>query len=132
MIVLDNSAAVELLLSLPAGADVRGQLDAAQWQIAAPQQLILEVRQVLRRRVAAGLSTIADADEALHLLDVLGVHFFDHESVAERVWQLRENLTAYDAAYVALAEAIGVPLVTTDSRLASAPGNNAEILLVGS
>jgi predicted nucleic acid-binding protein len=57
----------------------------------------------------------------------LDIHRYEHEPLLPRIWELRENLTAYDAAYVALAEALGAPLVTFDSRLAAAPGVAAAV-----
>ncbi|QIK62134.1 type II toxin-antitoxin system VapC family toxin [Leucobacter viscericola] len=130
MIVLDASAAVELLLALPLSRRVQDRLDQGHWQLAAPQLLVVEILQVLRRRVAAGSTSLSDAEEALELLQELGIRYFDHQVLAERVWQLRGNLSAYDASYVALAEALGWQLVTTDARLANAPGHSASVLLV--
>lgn len=130
MIVLDTSAALELLLSLPLAGKVQQHLDVADWQIAAPQLLIVEVLQVLRRRTAAGLTSTDDANEALELLRDLNIHYFDHDLLADRVWELRENLTAYDASYVALAEMLNADLITADAKMASAPGNRAGILLI--
>lgn len=130
MIVLDASAALELLLGLPLSPAVQRRLEEADWHVCAPQLLVVEVLQVLRRRVAAGLTSSDAADEARSLLGDLGVRYFEHELLAERIWALRDNLTAYDAAYVALAEAVGAPLLTTDARLAHAPGNDARIVLL--
>lgn len=130
MIVLDTSAAVELLLSLPLSKKVHRTLDDAEWNIASPQILTLEVLQVMRRRVAAGITPIGVAEEGRALLHDLGVNYFDHQALADRVWSLRDNLTAYDASYIALAEALDVALVTTDSRMVNAPGNSARITLI--
>lgn len=130
MIALDTSAVVELLLALLRSPRVRERLDSAGWQLAAPQLLVIEVLQVLRRRVAAGITELADAEEARALLADLGVRYVDHEVLADRVWQLRENPTAYDASFVALAEGLEGELVTTDARLARAPGHDARVDLV--
>lgn len=130
MIVLDTSAAIELLLGLPLARKVQQQIELVEWNIAAPQLLEIEILQVLRRRVAAGFTTLADADEARQLLLDLNVRYFDHAPLSERIWQLRENLTAYDASYVALAEALGVPLLTSDARIVRAPGHDAGCILV--
>lgn len=131
MIVLDTSAAVELLLNLPLGAQVRERLEESDWRTHAPQLLTIEVLQVLRRRVAAGTTTGSLAEEARDLLVDLGVVYHEHQMLAPRIWSLRENLTAYDAAYVALAEALDADLLTTDARLAHAPGNRARMVLIG-
>ncbi|MFB7842893.1 type II toxin-antitoxin system VapC family toxin [Microbacterium sp. NPDC056052] len=130
MIVLDTSALVELLLALPLSRQVEERLDRADWQVAAPQLQAVEVLQVLRRRVSAGITTLAEADRARELVRDLGIRPFEHDLLVERIWQLCENLTAYDASYVALAELLGVELVTTDARLAHAPGNDARVVLL--
>ena len=130
MIVLDSSAAVELLLALPGSPQVQQHLESVDWQIAAPQLLIVEVLQVLRRRVAAGVTSPEDAEEGRRLFSELGIRYFDHELVSDRVWQLRENLTAYDACFVALAELVDAELLTADARLANAPGHAARMRLV--
>ncbi|MFT4167062.1 MAG: type II toxin-antitoxin system VapC family toxin [Microlunatus sp.] len=130
MIVLDASAAVELLLNLPHGPRIRDRIADPATQLHAPQLLTVEILQVLRRRVAAGITTVAQAGTALSLLDDLGVSPHDHALLARRIWELRDNLTAYDAAYVALAELLGATLLTTDARLARASGNRATIDLI--
>lgn len=130
MIVLDTSAAVELLLALPLSRRVQQHLNRVAWLIAAPQLLTIEVLQVLRRRVAAGFTPIEEAEEARQLLGDLNIRYYDHVLVAERVWQLRHNMTAYDASYVALAELLDAELLTSDTRLADAPGHHAQLLLL--
>src|SRR3546814_667131 len=130
MIVLDTSAAVELPLNLPLARRVQDKLEDAEWIVHAPHLLTVEILQVLRRRVLAGITLLEDAEEARDLLGDLGIVYHDHVLLAERVWQLRENLTAYDAMYVALAEAVGGELVTTDARLANAPGHEASVALI--
>ena len=130
MIVLDTSAAIELLLSLPLSQKVIAALDDARWQIAAPQLLTVEVLQVLRRRVAAEVTELAAAEEAIRLLSELNIRFVDHDILAPRIWQLRDNLTAYDASYAALAEALDADLLTTDVRLANAPGHRARVVVL--
>lgn len=130
MIVLDTSAAVELLLALPLSREVERQLDQADWQITAPQLLVIEVLQVLRRRVAGGVTALEQAEGGRQLLAELNIRYVDHDLLADRVWQLRDNLTAYDASFVALAEAVGAELLTTDARLANAPGNEASVRLI--
>lgn len=131
MIVLDASATVELLLNLPQGVGVRERIVSPETQLHAPQLLTIEVLQVLRRRILSGLTTAESARVALDLLDDLDVSYHDHALLARRIWALRDNLTAYDAAYVALAELLGASLLTADAKLARAPGNRAMIDLIG-
>jgi predicted nucleic acid-binding protein len=97
----------------------------------APHLLDVEVAQVLRRYAARGELTAARGVEALADLAAFPLTRYPHDLLLARIWALRENLTAYDAAYVALAEALRAPLVTRDERLASAPGHRATIELVG-
>lgn len=130
MIVLDTSAVVELVLSLPLGARVGQRIRDPDVALHAPQLLIVEVLQVLRRRVATGSTTEDEALAALGFLQDLDVSYHDHLPLARRMWALRKNLTAYDAAFVALAEVLDAPLVTSDARLAHAPGNQASVDLI--
>lgn len=130
MIVLDTSAAIELLLGLPLGPAVQRELEAVQWHIAAPQLLTVEVLQVLRRRVEKNFTRLAHAEEARTLLVDLNIRYYDHLPLTERIWQLRNSLTAYDATYVALAEALELPLLTCDARLGQAPGNSAQVTVL--
>jgi predicted nucleic acid-binding protein len=90
--------------------------------IHAPHLTDVEVLQALRRLHRAGTIEHAVAVGArAALLDVV-THRYPHDVLLDRVWELRANLTAYDATYVALAEALGLPLLTCDRRIASAPG----------
>ena len=127
--VLDASAAVELLLNTPAGRRVSSRLDDEAEVIHAPHLIDIEVAQVLRRHVLQGLVTDARALRALDRWRDLDIERYRHTPLLERVWQLRHNVSAYDAVYVALAEALSSPLVTGDARLARAPGLNVRIEL---
>ena len=86
--------------------------------------------QVLRRYASAGDLDPTRAEEALEDLSDLPIVRYPHQPFAERIWQLRENLTAYDAAYVALAEALDAPLLTRDSGIAGSPAHAARIDLI--
>ena len=128
MIVIDASALLEVLFGTDTGAVVAHRLgDEA---IAAPQLLILECLQVMHRFEGKGALTSLDATEMVDDLMDVDVDLYDHRLVAKRVWELRANLTAYDAAYVALAELLGVALVTTDAKLANAPGHGVAVELI--
>lgn len=130
MIVLDASAAVELLLATARGASVAAVLVDPNETLAAPHLLDVEVAQVLRRLTALGALTPARAAAALSDLLLLDLTRYGHDVLLDRIWQLRTDLTAYDAAYVALAEATGAKLVTCDAKLAGAPGHRATIELI--
>lgn len=130
MIVVDASAVLELLLGTARGSAVAAHLTTTTEPIAAPHVVDLEVAQVLRRLQAAGVISVPRARQALEDHRSLGWLRFDHAALLDRIWELRKNLTAYDAAYVALAEASSSPLLTCDAKLASAPGHSATVVLV--
>ena len=127
--VLDASAAVELLLNTPAGRRVSSRLADETEAIHAPYLIDIEVAQVLRRHVLHELLADTRAVWALDRWRDLDIERYPHAPLLDRVWQLRHNVSAYDAVYVALAEALSIPLVTGDGRLARAPGLNALIEL---
>ncbi len=93
----------------------------------APHLLDVEVAQVFRRFALRGMLGEARGLEALRLLAALPLSRHDHAQLLPRIWALRANITAYDAAYVALAELLGATLLTRDRRLAAAPGHRAMI-----
>lgn len=130
MIVLDASVTVELLLNSELGHRVAERIADPDLALHAPQLLDLEVAQALRRYVAASLISAETGRTALEGLGELGITRWDHEPLLPRVWTLRHNLTAYDAAYAALAEVLEATLLTADRRLGSAPGVAAEVEIV--
>jgi predicted nucleic acid-binding protein len=130
VIVVDASAVLEVLLRTRAAGRLEARL-FGRVSLHAPHLLDVEVAQVLRRYAARGELTAARGVEALADLAAFPLTRYPHDLLLARIWALRENLTAYDAAYVALAEALRAPLVTRDERLASAPGHRATIELVG-
>ena len=132
MIVLDASAAVAWVLNTEVGVLVGERISSSRVTLHAPHLLAVEVAQALRRLTLAGETSPDRGRQALGDLEGLDVLRYDHELLLDRVWALRENLTAYDAVYVALAEALGTTLVTCDGRLAAAPGGDARIELIGS
>jgi predicted nucleic acid-binding protein len=131
VIVLDASAVLELLLGTPAGARVARRIGDPAETLHAPHLLDLEVAQVLRRFVREGDVDEPRASEAIDVLSSLDLTRYPHDVLLPRIWQLREALTAYDAAYLALAEALAAPLLTADAKLARSRGHRARVEVVG-
>lgn len=129
MIVLDASAAVDWLLQTSAGQRIEERIYSHNESLHTPHLLDLEVTQVLRRLVREGALPAHRADEAVRDLLDLRITRYPHFVLLPRIWQLRHNFSAYDAAYVVLAEKLGAALVTRDGRLASASGHAAPIEL---
>lgn len=127
MIVVDASTILEVLLRTTDAAD--WLLDSAE-TLHAPHLLDVEIAQVIRRYEARGELSAERGQEVLTDLMAFPVARYPHDGLLQRMWELRHNLTAYDAVYVALAEALDAPLVTRDERLASAPGHNAIVRIV--
>lgn len=121
MIVLDASVVLEVLLQTRAGRDLTPRLFDPRESLHVPHLLDLEVAQVLRRFVMARQLDAERAAQALADLADLPLARYPQDLFLSRIWELRSNLTAYDAVYVALAEALGAPLLTRDRRLAKAP-----------
>jgi predicted nucleic acid-binding protein len=122
VIVVDASVIIEVLLQTDAGRAITGTLLDGRDTLHAPHLLDVEVAQVLRRFVLRGELYESRAREAIDTLRQFPLRRYPHEALLGRIWALRDNLTAYDAAYVALAEGLRSPLVTRDRRLAAAPG----------
>jgi predicted nucleic acid-binding protein len=129
VIVVDASVVLEVLLRTPHSDAIADRIFRSRERLHAPHLLDLEVAQVLRRYVSRGEMTESRGRAALDLLAVFPLTRYAHEPLLQRIWQLRESLTAYDTAYVALAEALGVTLLTRDERLARAPGIRAAVEL---
>ncbi len=130
MTVLDASALVEALVSDSGVGDAvrRKMVDAAALE--APHLIDVEVINALRRLQVGGWLDLYLADVAVRQLGELPITRFPHVDFSARMWELKDAITPYDAAYVALAEAAGQPLVTLDAKLANAPGLRCEIDLV--
>ena len=129
MIVLDASAALDWLLQTPAGQRIENRIYSRNETLHTPHLLDLEVVQVLRRLARQGLVPAHRADEAIRDLLDLRMTRYPHPVLVPRIWQLRHNFSAYDAAYIVLAEKLGAALVTRDARLASASGHEALVEL---
>ena len=99
--------------------------------LAAPDLIYLEILSVLRRECAAGRMPRRRAELAIADLAALPIEVAHHASLVNRCWELRDNLTSYDAAYVALAEALGATLLTADTRLARSPALPCEVEILG-
>lgn len=129
MIVLDASAAVDWLLQTSAGQSIEKRIYSRNETLHAPHLLDLEVTQVLRRLALQGVVSVHRADEAVRDLLDLRITRYPHLVLLPRIWQLRHNFSAYDAAYIVLAEKLGAALVTRDARLASASGHAVPVEL---
>ena len=129
MIVLDASAAVDWLLQTSAGQRIEKRIYAHNESLHAPHLLDLEVTQVLRRLVREGAISAQRAEAAVRDLLDLRITRYPHFLLLPEIWRRRNNVSAYDAAYVVLAENLGAALVTRDGRLASAPGHAAIVEL---
>jgi len=130
MIVVDASALLEFLLQTSLGARVEARLFGEEDELHAPHLLDVEIAQGLRRLVRTGEVSSGRAEEAIADLTDLDLHRHAHLDLLDRAWRLRDNISAYDAMYVALAEAIEAPIVTCDSPLAKAPGHRARIEVI--
>ena len=119
MIVLDASAAVELLGQSAAGVNLAQRIATAR-TVHAPYLLDIEVANVFRRYCAQGLMAVERAQLALMDFQRLRVLRHRHKPYLDRIWELRENFTAYDACYLALTETLGATLLTRDRALATA------------
>jgi len=122
VIVVDASIVLELMLQTPAAATIEQRLFGARGEtLHAPHLIDIEVLQVLRRYSTRGAISEHRGRLAVALLSRFPMSRYGHEPFLPRIWALRANLTAFDAAYVALAEGLACPLLTRDQHLASAP-----------
>jgi predicted nucleic acid-binding protein len=128
VIVVDTSAAIAALAATPTMHELVTRLEG-DGDLHAPHIIDVEVIHALRRLVAAGELTEDRAADVRSDFADLAIVRYAHHPLADRMWELRHGLSAHDAAFVALAEALDVPLLTCDGRLARAGGHHARIEL---
>lgn len=130
MIVVDASAVLELLLKRPLANAVAERLFDTGETLHAPHLIDIETVHVLRRYARIGEQQADRLWLALDDFYSLQIQRYSHTMLLPRIWELRHNVTAYDATYIALAELLGAALLTCDRRLAGSPGHAATIDLV--
>ncbi len=130
MIVIDASAMIEVLLDTDAAGRIKTMLLEAKTTPHAPHLIDVEIAHVLRRLAAKG--EISDRRAELALVDMAAfpLQRYPHQPFLTRIWELRHNLSSYDAAYVVLAEALNAVLVTRDKRLAASSGHDVSMELI--
>ena len=128
--VIDASALLEFLLQTRLGGRVEARVFRDRDELHTPHLADVEVVQALRRLVRMGEVSAVRASEAIADLTEFDLHRHGHQDLLGRAWRLRDNVTAYDAMYVALAEAIEAPLVTCDGPLGRALGHRASIEVI--
>jgi predicted nucleic acid-binding protein len=127
VIVADASALIDVLLGRPKAEAIAARVFDSGLALHAPHLLDVEVAHAIRRFAAIGEIEAERGRELLVDFADLPLQRHPHDWLLPRVWELRHNLSAYDATYVALAEALDAPLVTRDTRLAAAPGHQARV-----
>ncbi|WP_150462743.1 type II toxin-antitoxin system VapC family toxin [Nesterenkonia ebinurensis] len=128
MIILDASAITDMLTNAQPAAEVRRILSEHSARAVCPHLMDAEVLSAIRRMLNQGLIEVQQADEAVHSLELLPVARLPHYPLLPRAWALRDNMSAYDALYIAMAESLDAPLITTDFKLANTPGHRAEVV----
>jgi predicted nucleic acid-binding protein len=127
MIAIDANAVVALLID-DADLGAASRRLYAEHDLVAPDLLPYEVTSVLRTLVRRGIVTERNAGVALLDFGLARVEAVTYEDIGQRIWELRQNLSAYDAAYVAVAELYDVPLLTFDGRIRRSPGLRCEFV----
>jgi predicted nucleic acid-binding protein len=125
--VVDASAMIEVFTATEPHVELRKRVLLSQ--LAAPELFDVEALSVLRRLERAGAISARHAEEAIRDIGNTPVARAPHLPLLDRAWELRHSVTAYDATYIALAERLGVPLVTCDAKLAASHGHTAKIEL---
>ena len=126
MVVVDTSAVVAALVGQPVQEKLINRL-TGDGDLHAPHLIDVEFLHALRRLSLSGQLTPDRAADARLDFSELTIVRYPHVHLANRIWELRNNITAYDAAYIALSEILGAPLLTCDAALAGASGHSAEV-----
>lgn len=126
MLVVDTSAIVEALVSTDPDPELVARI-GSDGDLHAPHLIDVEFLHALRGLVRSGQLSVDRAVDARTDFATLAVTRYPHEALADRCWELRDNVTPYDAMFLALAEATGAALVTCDARLGRAPGSTAAV-----
>jgi predicted nucleic acid-binding protein len=121
---------VDLVLWTLGASTIKQRLFRRGESLHAPHLVDLEVAHAVRRLAANGLVEQTRAFQALQDHADIRMFKYPHHDLLTRIWELRHNLTAYDAAYIALAEMLDAPLITRDKAFASSTGHNVQIELV--
>lgn len=129
MLVVDTSAVLDALTGRPRNAELIDRLQEDS-DLHAPHLIDIEMLHALRRLVRARILSIDQAADLRTDFADLAIIRYPHGPLADRIWELRGSLTAYDAAFVTLAEALGVPLITCDAHLSRASGHRARVELM--
>jgi len=129
MLVVDASAVVDLLLRTPRGERVAARLTDDP-EVVAPELVYVEVLSAVHRLVRAGILRGAEATQIVAELTVMPMRLWSHQTLLAGAWELRDRVRISDAFYVACAQALGLPLLTTDGRLARAPLPGTTVTLV--
>lgn len=130
MIVVDSSIILEVLLRTKSAESIEKKIFSRGQTLHAPHLIDIEIAQVIRRYISAGELTPERGMQAIEDLIDVRITRYSHDIFLPRIWELRTNMTAYDAAYVALAEILDSPLLTRDAKLARSQGSMAKIQLI--
>jgi predicted nucleic acid-binding protein len=130
LIVIDASALLELLLGTDRAEQIEARALASEERLHAPHLLDIEVAQALRRLVKLKDLNPLRARQALDDYSALVIQRYAHGELLQRIWQLRNSVSAYDGAYVALSEALDAPLLTCDVKLGRSHGHQAKIEVI--
>ena len=128
MIVIDASAVVEICLGSAIGKTLAREILRVDKELVAPELLPLEVIHALRKQLNLKLVTEAKATEGFRVSCLMPIQLLSHAELVQRIWQLKTNMTAYDASYVALAEKLDAPIWACDRKYEKTPLHKAKLV----